>query len=89
MLKMIDETLLELLNATSVQSCHISSYVNKILEVMEPGIAISSSELMEKLGMKSRLSFRDNYLLPALENGLIKMTNSDKPISKNQMYYRV
>ena len=42
-----------------------------------------------KLNMKSRISFRDNYLNPALENGLIKMTNPDKPTSKNQMYYKV
>ena len=48
-----------------------------------------SDELMEKLNMKSRISFRDNYLNPALENGLIKMTNPDKPTSKNQMYYKV
>ena len=89
MLKMIDETLLELLNATSVQSSHISSYVNKLLEVMETGVAMTSNEIMEKLGMKSRISFRDNYLNPALENGLIKMTNPDKPTSKNQMYYKV
>lgn len=89
MLKMIDETLLELLDATSVQSSHISSYVNKLLEVMEPGVAMTSNEIMEKLDMKSRISFRDNYLNPALENGLVKMTNPDKPTSKNQMYYRV
>ena len=89
MLKMIDEILIDLLNTTSVQSSHVSSYVNKLLEVMEPGVAMSSVELMEKLGMKSRISFRDNYLNPALENGLIKMTEPDKPTSKNQMYYRV
>ena len=89
MLKMIDETLLELLKATSIQSNHISSYINRLLEVMEPGVAMTTKELMEKLGMKSRISFRDNYLNPAIENGLIKMTNPDKPTSKNQMYYRV
>ena len=89
MLKMIDETLLDLLDTTSIQASHVSSYVNKLLEVMEPGVAMSSSELMEKLGMKSRISFRDNYLTPALENGLIKMTNPDKPTSKNQMYYKL
>ena len=48
-----------------------------------------SDELMEKLNMKSRISFRDNYLNQALENGLIKMTSPDKPTSKNQMYYKV
>ena len=56
---------------------------------MESGVAMTTSELMEKLNMKSRISFRDNYLNPALENGLIKMTNPDKPTSKNQMYYKV
>ena len=89
MLKMIDETLLELLDMTSVQSSHISPYVNKLLSIMESGAAMTSKELMEKLGMKSRISFRDNYLTPALKNGLIKMTNPDKPTSKNQMYYKI
>ncbi|MBQ9013597.1 MAG: Fic family protein [Bacilli bacterium] len=89
MLKMIDETLEDLMESTSVQASHISSYVNKLLDVMETGVAMTTLELMEKLDMKSRISFRDNYLNPALENGLIKMTNPDKPTSKNQMYYKV
>ena len=89
MLKMIDETLEDLMDSTSVQANHVSSYVNKLLDVMESGVAMTTSELMEKLDMKSRISFRDNYLNPALENGLIKMTNPDKPTSKNQMYYKV
>ncbi len=88
-LKMIDETLEDLMDSTSVQANHVSSYVNKLLDVMESGAAMTTSELMEKLNMKSRISFRDNYLSPALENGLIKMTNPDKPTSKNQMYYKV
>ena len=88
-LKMIDETLEDLMDSTSVQANHVSSYVNKLLDVMETGVAMTASELMEKLNMKSRISFRDNYLNPALENGLIKMTNPDKPTSKNQMYYKV
>ena len=89
MLKMIDETLEDLMESTSVQASHVSSYVNKLLDVMESGVAMTTSELMKKLNMKSRISFRDNYLNPALENGLIKMTNPDKPTSKNQMYYKV
>ena len=89
MLKMIDETLEDLMDSTSVQANHVSSYVNKLLDVMETGVAMTTSELMEKLNMKSRISFRDNYLNPALENGLIKMTNPDKPTSKNQMYFKV
>ena len=89
MLKMIDETLEDLMESTSVQASHISSYVNKLLDVMETGVAMTTSELMEKLDMKSRISFRDNYLNPALEKKIKKMTNPDKPTSKNQMYYKV
>jgi len=89
MLKMIDETLEDLMESASVQASHVSTYVNKLLNAMEAGVAMSTSELMEKLNMKSRISFRDNYLNPALENGLVKMTNPDKPTSKNQMYYKV
>ena len=77
------------MRSTSVQASHVSSYVNRLLDVMETGVAMTTTELMEKLNMKSRISFRDNYLNPALENGLIKMTNPDKPTSKNQMYYKV
>ena len=89
MLKMIDETLDNLMESASIQASHVSSYVNKLLDVMETGVTMTTSELMEKLNMKSRISFRENYLNPALENGLIKMTNPDKPTSKNQMYYKV
>ena len=58
------------------------------LEVMDYNIPMSAFEIMEKLGLKSKDSFRDNYLNPALECGLIKMTLPDKPTSKNQMYYK-
>ncbi len=89
MLKMIDETLEDLMNSASIQASHVSSHVNKLLDVMESGVAMNTYELMEKLNMKSRISFRENYLKPALENGLIKMTEPDKPTSKNQMYYKL
>ena len=46
------------------------------------------SRCFVELGLKSKDSFRDNYLNPALECGLIKMTLPDKPTSKNQMYYK-
>lgn len=49
----------------------------------------SANELMEKLNLKSRVGFRKNYLEPAIELGLVGMTNPDKPTSKNQKYYKV
>ena len=55
---------------------------------MESGIPYTTQELMEMLDMKSRASFRVNYLLPALEKGLVKMSYPDSPTSKNQTYYK-
>jgi hypothetical protein len=44
--------------------------------------------LMEKLGLKSRETFRKNYMNPALELGIVQMTIPDKPNSRNQRYVR-
>ena len=88
-LKMIDEVLDYLIESTKDEANHISSYVKKLLDVMEGKSAMTTKELMEKLNLKSRVSFRNNYLNPALINGLIKMTNPDKPTSKNQSYYKI
>lgn len=48
----------------------------------------SSSELMKLLKLKNQPNFYYNYLKPAVESGLIKMTNPNKPTSKNQKYYK-
>lgn len=88
MLNMIDKELDNLLDSTKKEITHISSYVTKLLEVMDYNIPMTAYEIMDKLGLKSKDSFRDNYLNPALDNGLIKMTQPDKPTSKNQMYYK-
>lgn len=55
---------------------------------MEYGVKYKTSELMEKLGMKSRVSFKENYLDLAIKNGLIKMSYLDNPTNKNQTYYK-
>jgi hypothetical protein len=88
MLKMIDEVLDELMRSVSIQLNHVSIYVKKLIDVMEPGVQYKSSELMDLLSMKSRVSFRDNYLNPAIDNGLVKMSLPDSPTSKNQTYYK-
>ena len=88
MLNMIDKELDNLLDSTKKEITHISSYVTKLFEIMDYNIPMTAYEIMDKLGLKSKDSFRDNYLNPALDNGLIKMTQPDKPTSKNQMYYK-
>lgn len=47
---------------------------------------LSAAELMERLGLSHRPTFRKNYLNPALEQNLIERTIPDKPNSKNQKY---
>lgn len=47
---------------------------------------LSASELMERLRLSHRPTFRKNYLNPALEQKLIERTIPDKPTSKNQKY---
>lgn len=89
MLQIIDETLDAVLESVNKDILHISIYVNKLLDAMDYNTPMSSNEIMEKLGIKSKENLRANYLDPAIENGLIKMTLPDKPTSKNQMYYKV
>ena len=42
--------------------------------------------IRDRLGLKHRGSFRKNYLLPALEKGLIEPTIPEKPTSRKQKY---
>lgn len=88
MLKMIEEVLDGIIDGINTQINHISPYVKKLLDVMEVGVNYTTTELMELLDMKSRNSFRENYLTPAIENGVVKMTFPDNPTSKNQTYYK-
>ena len=57
-------------------------------DVVEIGVKYTSSELMSMVDMKSRASFRENYLIPAIDNWFIKMTFPNNPTNKNQTYYR-
>ena len=61
--------------------------VNKLLYALSDE-TLSAVELMKRLNLKHRPTFRKNYLKPALAKGLIEMTIPDKPNSKNQKYRR-
>lgn len=88
MLRMIDETLDELILNVSKEANNISDQVNKLLEIMEPDIPLSANEIMKRLGIRSKETLRNSYLNLAIENGLVKMTLPDKPNSKNPRYVR-
>ena len=61
--------------------------VKRLLNVLDDK-ELSVTELMNLLNLKHKPTFRQNYLKPALKNGLIEMTIPDKPNSKNQKYRR-
>lgn len=48
--------------------------------------SLTATELMERLGLSHKPTFRQNYLNPALEQLLVERTIPDKPNSKNQKY---
>ena len=49
---------------------------------------MSRAEMLAALNLSDRRSFRNTYLSPALEAGLIEMTLPDRPTSRNQRYRR-
>lgn len=88
MLKMIDETLDEALSTPSTPINQETIYINKLLDCLERNVPVSAKEIMTKLGIKSKTTLQNNYLHPAIKQGLIKLTNPDKPNSSIQTYYK-
>lgn len=88
MLKAINKAIKNIVKDTTNHFNHINNYINSLLEVIE-SYPQSAKELMEKLNLKSKDSFRKNYLYPAIDAGLVGMTQPDKPTSKNQRYFKI
>lgn len=61
--------------------------INRLLSALGEE-ELSAAELMKRLELSHRPTFRKNYLTPALEKDLIERTIPDKPNSKNQKYRR-
>lgn len=61
------------------------SPVDRLLSVLGNDM-LSATEIMERLVLSHRPTFRKNYLNPALEQNLIERTIPDRPNSKNQKY---
>ena len=87
MLKIINQAIKDIANDSRKHYQHISNQITALLSVIE-SYPMSAQELMDKLNLKSRDGFRNNYIKPALEAGLITMTEPDKPTSKNQRYFK-
>jgi len=63
----------------------VADPVQRLLLALADG-AMAPSALWERLGLKHRPTFRENYLHPALSQGLIERTIPDKPNSRLQQY---
>ena len=85
----IDKILDDISAQISEDQEQLSEYIKKLLKVMEYEIPYTSKALMEKLGLMSKEGFRRNYLRPAIDMNLIRMTIPDKPNSRNQRYVKV
>lgn len=93
MLEIIRDTLAEIqlfdlqTDQDSDQDSDQDDPVRKMLEAIG-GETLSALEIMERLGLSHKPTFRKNYLQPALEKGYIERTIPDKPSSKHQKYRR-
>ncbi len=88
MLDVINKAIKDIIIDTRNHYNHINNQITKLMMVVE-SYPQSATELMQKLNLKSRVGFRKNYLQPALNAGLIGMTEPNKPTSKNQKYFKI
>ena len=62
----------------------ITPQVTRLLSVLEG--EMSARQILHALGLSDRKSFRERYLLPALEHALVEMTRPESPTARNQQY---
>ena len=89
MLKQIDPILDDISRQAAEDDERMTEYMKKMLSVMEYGVPYTSKAIMDKLGLKSKETFRKNYLNPVMEMHMVEMTIPDKPRSRNQRYVKI
>ena len=85
-LQSIHDSLIELKETEQVSS-QVTEQVERLLTSLGDDV-LSTRELMGRLNLRHRPTFRDNYLLPALQLRLVEMTVPEKPNSSRQKYRR-
>ncbi|MDD5923315.1 MAG: Fic family protein [Clostridia bacterium] len=89
MLEQIKLVMDEILTSEGYYSYDVSEYVKKLISVMEYDTPYTANAILSLLNLKSKETLRKNYLTPAIEAGLIRMTLPDKPNSRNQRYIKI
>ena len=69
---------------TGEVSGEVTGEVTAVLKALS--IPLSRKDLQEKLGLKGQANFRERYLEPVLDSGLIEMTQPDSSKSPTQKY---
>lgn len=67
----------------------VSDQVKSLLRCLKIGEVVTAAELMLRLNLSHKATFRKNYLNPALSAGLIEMTEPASPRSPTQKYRRI
>lgn len=88
MLDAIIETMNETLKQSNIEKGFLSIQAKKLFTLMDEGMPYTTIELMEKVSIKSRASFRKHYLDPLMQTGMIEMTLPETPKSRNQRYVK-
>lgn len=88
MLEQIDKILDDVIMQIDKSNTETSEYVKRMLSVMEYDVPYTALSIMDALGLKSRETFRKNYMNPAIELGFVQMTIPNKPNSRNQRYVK-
>lgn len=88
-LSQIDQILSEVSGCATGQTEYLPETIQRLLAVMEYDTPYTGNALMEKLGLKAKEGFRRNYIRPAIEMNVIRMTIPDRPNSRNQRYVRI
>lgn len=85
---MLDRTLDSLVTAAPQVAPQVTPQVTPQVERLLLGIdgEMSREALQQALHLRDRKSFRERYLKPALDQGLIEMSVPDKPNSRLQRY---
>ena len=77
MVEQIDAALNDVSRQAVEDDERVTEYMKKMLSVMEYGVPYTSKAIMDKLGLKSKETFRKNYLNPAMEMHMVEMTIPD------------
>lgn len=71
--------------STEQPAIQVTEQVRALLLALSNG-QLSLKSLMEKIGLKHRPTFLENYMAPALEAGIVKALYPDKPNHPRQKY---